>query len=272
MPDNAETLARLRAEIDRADREMHTLLMRRSQVIEQLIAAKGTHGDIAGDRRAAFRPDREAAVMLRLAARHEGVLPFLTVAHIWRVIIATFTQAQSPYRVHLGSIAPDLRDLARFQFGFSTPLVAHDGAAEALAAVEGDLGDLALVPLDEAGPWWRAARNAHVMAVLPEIVVPDELSFPAAVVFCARSVPVDMLDRVVLEISAESAGAISAFSARHDISHLTAPIQHDGRMVALGVVDRVRGSDAVTMDGDVTVSLIGGAGPVVEPTSGHGDD
>jgi hypothetical protein len=32
----------LRDEIDRADREMHTLLMRRSQVIEQLIAAKGT--------------------------------------------------------------------------------------------------------------------------------------------------------------------------------------------------------------------------------------
>jgi chorismate mutase len=265
MPDNAETLASLRDEIDRADREMHALLMRRSQVIEQLIAAKGTQAQDDGERRAAFRPDREAAVMMRLAERHQGVLPFLTVAHIWRVIIATFTQAQSPYRVHLGSVAPDVRDLARFQFGFSTPLVAHDSAADALAAVEADACDLALVPLGEAGAWWRKAANAHVMAVLPEIVTPDDLSFPSAMVFCARTVPVDMLDRVVLELSFDSAEAIVEFSRQRDIRLLTAPVLQDGQMVALGITDRTKAEKVVGDHGCMTVSQIGGAGPLVCP-------
>jgi chorismate mutase len=263
MPDNAETLARLRAEIDRADQEMHELLMRRSQVIEQLIAAKGTRADDAAQSRAAFRPDREAAVMMRLAERHQGVLPFLTVAHIWRVIIATFTQAQSPYQVHLGSTSPDLRDLARFQFGFSTPLVAHENAGSAMSQLEAEPGDLAMVRLDEPGAWWRGSKGSHIMAVLPDIAVPDDLHFPAAAVFCARSVPVEMLERAVLEVVAADADTVATFVTHHGGEMFSVPAELNGRVAALCVVPRVGLTEAIAPVDGVRVSQMGGAGPII---------
>lgn len=236
MPDNAETLARLRDQIDQADRDMHELLIRRSQVIEQLIRAKGTRDSNKTDGGAAFRPDREAAVMTRLAERHQGVLPFLTVAHIWRVIIATFTQAQAPYTVHLGGDAHDLRDLARFQFGFSTPLMVASDAASAVAEVSARQGDLALVALDDKVCWWRGIDNAHVMAVLPDIALPDGLSLPKAAVIAATSVPVDMLSRAVLSVSAANDGAIEAFAERHRAEVLAGPIMADGKVSATALV------------------------------------
>jgi chorismate mutase/prephenate dehydratase len=262
MPDNAETLARLRDQIDEADRDMHELLMRRSQVIEQLIAAKGTRDDTKRDGGAAFRPDREAAVITRLAERHQGVLPFLTVAHIWRVIIATFTQAQAPYTVHLGGDAHDLRDLARFQFGFSTPLSATFDAASAVAQVSANQGDLALVALEDGTCWWHGVGDAHVMAVLPDIAVPDGLSLPRAVVVSATSVPVDMLSLAVLCVSAAGEAAIHDFAARHGANMLAGPIMVESggnaHASALVVLPRSKAPEALK-DDSTDVRPFGGA-------------
>ena len=249
MPDNAETLTRLRDEIDQADRDMHELLIRRSRVIEQLIRAKGTRGSADRDGGAAFRPDREAAVMRRLSERHQGVLPFLTVAHIWRVIIATFTQAQAPYTVHLGGGNHDLRDLARFQFGFSTPLSATADAASAIQCVAAHPGDLALVGLDEPGCWWAGVQDAHVMAVLPDIALPDGLSLPRAAVFSATSVPVDMLPKAVLSATAADQTALRAFAGRHGATVLAGPAETDGRASALVLLPRANAAAAIADDG-----------------------
>lgn len=258
MPDNAETLARLRDQIDQADRDMHDLLIRRSQVIEQLIAAKGTRNETKPDGGAAFRPDREAAVMARLAERHQGVLPFLTVAHIWRVIIATFTQAQAPYTVHLGGDAHDLRDLARFQFGFSTPLAVAADASAAIAQVRANQGDLALVPLADEGCWWRNVAEAHIMAVLPDIALPRGLAFPGAVVVSATSVPVDMLSRAVLSVSAADASIIHALTERHQAQLLAGPVVNETGADALISLDRPKAAQAID-DDSAEVRLFGGA-------------
>ena len=80
-----ETLADLRDEIDRIDRDMHELLMRRGEIIDRLIAVKGQNGG------SAFRPDREAQMMRALVSRHRGLLPVDTVEGIWRIIVSTFT-------------------------------------------------------------------------------------------------------------------------------------------------------------------------------------
>jgi len=134
MPDalNPPPLAELRAEIDRIDEEMHRLLMQRGEIIGRLISVKRTE-----ESGSAFRPAREADMMRRLVERHRGILPLDTAESILRVIIATFTFVQAPFRVHADLSAGEaaMRDTERFHFGFTVPLVPHMGAAGVLAEV-----------------------------------------------------------------------------------------------------------------------------------------
>src|SRR5829696_10341248 len=103
------SLTELRREIDRIDESMHRLLMERGDIIDRLIAVKGTQ-----ESGSAFRPAREADMMRRLVERHKGILPLDTAESIWRVIIATFTHVQAPFAVHADLSAGDahIRDSA----------------------------------------------------------------------------------------------------------------------------------------------------------------
>jgi chorismate mutase/prephenate dehydratase len=182
-----ERLAELRRRIDAIDEDIHRLLRERAGVIDALIAAKGPSLN-----NGAFRPAREADMMHRLAARHAGSLPIATIEHLWREIIGTFTFLQAPYRAHVaGLAAPDgeMRDVARFTFGFAVPLVAAEDGAAAVAAVIDDPRDIALVRLapTERRPWWLAlsANGARVMARLPFFVVGGRAAATPALVVSA---------------------------------------------------------------------------------------
>jgi chorismate mutase len=183
-PDTAVSLDTLRRDIDAADEKMHKLLIHRGLVIEQLIAAKKV-----GTRSAAFRPDREADMMRRIAARHSGQLPLSTVEHIWREIIGTFTQLQAPYRIFAaGADSPHMRDLLRYYFGFASPLVDTASSRAAVDAVAASGEDLAVVPFDDPleERWWaglavsgdRTPIGAKVIAALPFLPVDERLDFP----------------------------------------------------------------------------------------------
>src|SRR5713101_5064436 len=163
-------LAELRREIDRIDEAMHRLLMERGEIIGRLIKAKRTT-----ESGSAFRPAREADMMRRLVERHRGILPLDTAESIWRVIIATFTFVQAPFRVHADFSAgePAMRDCERFHFGFTVPLVGHMGPAGVLAAIAAAPGDLGLVPVQGTvggGVWWaplEADAGPKIIARLP---------------------------------------------------------------------------------------------------------
>jgi chorismate mutase len=178
---NARTLADIRREIDRIDETIHQLLIERGAIIDRLIAIKGT-----AETGIAFRPLREAEMMRRLVARHEGRLPVTTVEHLWRSIISVFTHLQAPYSVHLdGSAGFMLADEARFHVGFDVPLVHHVDAAEVVEAVAASAGDLGLVAIcPTAEPWWEGLGNdrVEVGARLPFIVAPDRPAATAALV------------------------------------------------------------------------------------------
>jgi chorismate mutase len=163
-----QALARLRERIDAVDAEMHRLLIERASVIDELIRTKRTDRPAA-----AFRPGREADMMRRLVARHEGSLPLYTVEHIWREIITTFTHMQAPFGVAIDtSVEPDrMRDLARFVFGFSVTLKPVPSAEAVVAAVAAG-SSLGLVARAAPGPWWRGLvgeRAPKLMALLPFI-------------------------------------------------------------------------------------------------------
>ncbi|MCT8972393.1 chorismate mutase [Microbaculum marinisediminis] len=189
------SLDALRRDIDAADEEMHRQLIHRGEVIERLIDAKR----LSANGGAAFRPDREAAMMRRIAARHTGSLPLSTVEHIWREIIGTFTQLQAPYRVLAARAAdPAMRDLLRYYFGFSSPLVGAASNREAIDTVARTGTDLAVVALDDPleERWWESLTpsadapgfGAKVIAYLPFLPLQSGLDLPRAVVIGPKNV------------------------------------------------------------------------------------
>jgi chorismate mutase len=175
QPNPADTLAELRAEIDRIDLEMHRLLMARGEIIDRLIAAKRAQGSGC-----AFRPDREAQMMRALVERHRGLLPVDAVEGVWRVIVSTFTYVQANYAVHADDSGGDaqMRDSARFHFGFTVPYVPHHGAAAVIDAVAASKGDLGILRASGAvdSAWWRrliGPEAPKIIARLPFVERPD---------------------------------------------------------------------------------------------------
>ena len=211
------SLADLRAEIDRIDAAMHGLLMERGEIIGRLIQVKRT-----SESGSAFRPAREADMMRRLVERHRGILPLDTAESIWRVIIATFTYVQAPFKVHADMSAGDaaMRDTARFHFGFTVPFVTHIGSSGVVAAIAASQGDLGLVPANAvagAPAWWTALEGdgPKIIARLPFV---ERADHPAGlpVYAIARPQPdalvtdVEMWSVRVAGWSAKAAQAISA--------------------------------------------------------------
>jgi chorismate mutase len=187
-----ESLADLRAEIDRIDEAMHALLIERGEIIDRLIAIKKTE-----ESGSAFRPAREADMMRRLVARHHGNLPLETAESIWRVIISTFTYVQAPFAVHADLSAGDaaMRDSARFHFGFIVPFVAHMGAAGVVEAVVESKGDLGLIPAFAtagSGPWWAALEFAAAPKIIARLPYLERADHPAGM-------PVYVVSRVAAE-------------------------------------------------------------------------
>ena len=259
-------LAELRDRIDAIDAEMHRLLVQRGAIIDALIRAKAT--DRTG---AAFRPDREADMMRRLVARHEGALPLATVEHMWREIITTFTRMQASFNVAIdGSAdAARMRDLARFYFGFSVDLI---GTPDATAVVDhvAESGDIGVVAWEQdrvAGAWWRAlARPSgpRIMAVLPYIKMSGRpADLPAFVISPQLAGPADP-DVRIFAIStngdfeppqASSVLAEAAEGGRREVL-LAAPACLDIRLTKdqAARVDEVGGvARGITVDGTASI-------------------
>ena len=160
MSPKSVSLDKLRKQIDDIDNQLLDLLMQRTDVVEQVGEAKRQDADatdLSGSLN--MRPDREARLMRRLLDRHDGRLPEVVVARIWREMISAFTLLQGPLKVAV--CAPEKSvgywDLSRMQFGSATPMTLHRSHGVVLRAVsEGD-GTVGVLPLPQDGeddPWW----------------------------------------------------------------------------------------------------------------------
>lgn len=123
------------------------------------------------------RPGREAAIIRRLLARHQGPLPPQTVVRIWREMFLGFTAIEGRVAVAVCEAAPDdgMAALAREHFGALVTLQVHRTPARAIAQVSSGAATAALLPLptaDETAPWWTSLSHGeepriHVSARLP---------------------------------------------------------------------------------------------------------
>ncbi|MCX8102239.1 MAG: chorismate mutase [Geminicoccaceae bacterium] len=184
MPSESD-LSSLRAEIDRIDDAILDLLIERLAVVARIAAAKGDRAE----GRLALRPAREAAILRRLLARAAGRFPAATLVRMWRELLAATVAQQTP--LTLAVWAPPGRervwDLARDQFGASTPAVRCEDPRRLLQAVAAGAAAIAVLPSPLPGEdWWLellepAAANLAPIARLPFVAGagPEALAFAA---------------------------------------------------------------------------------------------
>jgi len=182
MSGKTDKLDKLRNQIDAIDDGLLDLLIKRTDVVEEIRSAKSAAAGGELDGSLSMRPDREAVVLRRILERHDGRLPEIVVARVWRELISAFTRLQGPLKVAV--CAPEKSvgfwDLARMQFGSATPMTLHRSHGVVLRAISTGDGTVGILPLPQEGetePWWpqlaAEMENApRVIARLPFIEDP----------------------------------------------------------------------------------------------------
>ncbi|MDF1720369.1 MAG: chorismate mutase [Minwuia sp.] len=166
MADEATaSLDKLRSDIDRIDRELHTLLRERAAVVKRIGLAKRSSGGVAAP---IVRPGREANVIRALVERHDGAMPVASVARIWRELIADACQMQSPFRIALHAPERSIShwDVVRNHFGTIAPITLCGSAQRVLQELEkpGTIGVLPWPDHDAPTPWWPHMATSDVSA------------------------------------------------------------------------------------------------------------
>ncbi len=175
----SSSLNTLRSQIDEIDDNIQDLLMQRIELATSIGKEKGR---VPGK---LFRPAREAQIIRRMAARHQGSFPFPVIIRIWREIIGASLLAEGkfvvsvyipePLEVGLAYLA-----LARDHFGSQTPILQAQTEAGVLRAVRDNKASVGVLPTASdthttrasAEPWWYTliaggTERPRVVASLP---------------------------------------------------------------------------------------------------------
>jgi len=171
MSDPPWSLNDLRRQIDEVDTTLHDLLIRRAEIVEAVGALK------KHDRTPAIRPGREAQILRRLLARHNGSFPRALVVRIWREILSGTIALQVDFAVavYAPDAEPSFWDLARDHYGSHTPMTAYGTANQVLRAMTEGAASVGVLPMPEEGDrhaWWphlisTDAQTPRVIARLP---------------------------------------------------------------------------------------------------------
>jgi chorismate mutase len=160
------TLVDVRNDIDAIDDRIHDLLIRRTELVEEVRSIKSGW-------RVKIQPSREADIVYRLIARHRGPFPKPDLVAIWRILICATLSFEGPFSVavHMPEREPGYWDIARDHFGPFTPMTRHASAHSVIEAVhrqEAIVGVLPMPRSDDADPWWPHILSSHAEA--PKIV------------------------------------------------------------------------------------------------------
>ena len=154
MTDDAARLDAIRREIDALDAELLDLLNRRGRMAAEVAAVK----DCEVVPRY-YRPEREAALLRRLAAANRGPFPDADVMRLFREIVSTCRALEQ--RLTIGCTTVEEACAATGHFGGAVDVRPLPDAGEALHAVATGRCDLAMLEFSRAGV------ASPVMADLP---------------------------------------------------------------------------------------------------------
>lgn len=171
----ATNLSEIRVGIDSVDDQIHALLLRRAEFVEQVAATKRLpNGTLP---KGAYRPAREASILRRLYEQNRAPLPFSIVFTCWREIIGGFTAMQNPVSISVqASPSNDILDTARAHFGAAAKISPHETFENVARDIAQDAGTIGVAStlFEDNGQdaWWLAcmgndAQSPRVISALP---------------------------------------------------------------------------------------------------------
>lgn len=169
--DNTTDLGELRRQLDAIDDQLHTLLMQRTSIVEEVARRK------ANGRLPALHPEREAQILRRLTRNHSGGFPLPALLRIWREIVSATIPLQQPDFAVAVHVPDDVRgsgywDLARDHFGSYTPMLPYPSAAQVIQAVTDRRATVGILPVPQEGEaesWWPAILSDQAPRVIARL-------------------------------------------------------------------------------------------------------
>lgn len=209
---DAPSLDSLRQQIDAIDGELHGLIRRRASLVGQIAAAK-TAGGLS------MRPGREAQILRRRLALHEGEFPPAAIYRMWREMISAFALMQTKdlkVAVCRPADQPGYWDIARDHFGCQVPMVAYESPAQVLAEVRSNPATIGVAPAPieaDTTPWWPLLVSGeqslpNVVARLPFVTMPNARGPGLSALVLARIEPEESGDDRAL-VALETPSGIS---------------------------------------------------------------
>src|SRR6185436_15783637 len=114
-----EKIGKLRARIDTLDEKIQQLITQRAKIVLDVAKAKASAGT-----NNFYRPEREAEILNRIMARHEGPLAAEEMARLFREIMSACLALESKLRVaFLGPEGTFTQEAALKHFGQSVETV-----------------------------------------------------------------------------------------------------------------------------------------------------
>lgn len=189
MP-RAHSIDALRANIDRIDDKLLTLLNQRARLAVQIGQRKHHARD------SIYNPGREKRILERLLASNEGPLQAESIRPIFREIISACLSLEKELRVaFLGPLGTFSHQAARAQFGTRSQLVAVSSVAGVFDEVEHQRADYGIVPVENSTEGMVAATLDRFVS--SPLVIKAELLLRIEQCLLSRSGRGEQIKRIV---------------------------------------------------------------------------
>ncbi|MEX1073523.1 MAG: prephenate dehydratase [Burkholderiales bacterium] len=155
----SDDIDRLRTEIDALDGELVGLLQRRARLAQRIGALKGGAS--------AYRPEREAEILRRVAARGGEPLPAAALTRVFREVISACRGLEQPIRVaYLGPPGTFSEQAVRRHFGGGVEALPAAVIDEAFRRCESGDAQFAVVPVENSTEG-AVGRSLDLLLVTP---------------------------------------------------------------------------------------------------------
>ncbi len=143
---NNDKIKKLRARIDTLDEKIQELITQRAHVVLD-VAKEKTRTGVENF----YRPEREAEVLNKIMARHQGPLPAEEMARLFREIMSACLALESKLRVaFLGPEGTFTQEAALKHFGQSVETVGLSAIDEVFREVEAGSVQFGVVPVENS--------------------------------------------------------------------------------------------------------------------------
>jgi len=155
----SDDIDQLRTEIDALDGELVALLQRRARLAQRIGALKGGAS--------AYRPEREAEVLRRVAARDANPLPAAALTRVFREVISACRGLEQAIRVaYLGPPGTFSEQAVRRHFGGDVEALPAAVIDEAFRRCESGDAQFAVVPVENSTEG-AVGRSLDLLLVTP---------------------------------------------------------------------------------------------------------